>query len=892
MTRPPILLAGFLSGMVLLPFAEISAQGAERDGETTAVRAGEMTSTAPASSWIPPWFPKAPVLAPSVGAVIRVATVEELLMAVDRVEPGGTILLAEGHYRLPRVMVLRDKKKIALRSASGDPAKTVLSGRGWDSQTGGDDILHVAHCEGVTIADLSFTDCRSYGIKVEAESAPQDIHIYNCRFRDIGVRAIKGSAGQDPNVRAVKGSVRYCTFENTRVPPADWLFGGDYIAAIDMMALEDWTFSDNLFRSIRGRNGGGRAAIFIWVRSRRVVVERNFILDCDRGVAFGNPGQSTANLAGERLVYVADSVIRNNFIAGGPDCGIELWFTDGIKVQHNSIWRPEQNWRRGIRIGTGTSNAQVVNNLVHGEILLEGGEADLRSNRTGRLDNDCVDPASGNLALTPAATRAIDQAVLLPDVTEDIRRQSRAPRPDIGAWEFGAGEPSGPAPVVFELDLGQTEQIQVRSPAGPVERRIGLLAVREFYWPNYHIPDLPQRRVFRSAEVDVEVSGTRATLHARPFEMPQTVNGLRLYVETTRSWATEPQLDPMPEVQRAVRFSCVAAGEPWGPSELRFPIRHYRWRANTYGNTWLALVPYNKHYYHRGEDFGAIPDRLEVLASLGGVITRSPLPTGDQESNGLQIQCPSGLELGYFHMNVETLLPHRTNGAAVRSGDLLGRTGMTWAGRKSQHNDPHLHWGVSVRGAPLASYPFVAEAYLRDYPDPLLAVAGGYHYAIPGDAVELDASRSLARTGRRIVRYQWRLHDGREVEGPHASVKADQPGLFSEELRLLADDGSEDRDYAQLRVWNPHAGAAFAAGWFYHWPLRGARPGTPVLFWNRLSGTTSPVEIDFGDNSNPDRIGQEITHVYAKAGIYTATLRSRGPADEPVEVRMRVVIDP
>jgi len=122
-------------------------------------------------------------------------------------------------------------------------------------------------------------------------------------------------------------------------------------------------------------------------------------------------------------------------------------------------------------------------------------------------------------------------------------------------------------------------------------------------------------------------------------------------------------------------------------------------------------------------------------------------------------------------------------------------------------------------------------------------------------------------------------------------VLADRPGLFSEELRLLADDGSEDRDYAQLRVWNTKPGAAFAAGWFYHWLVRGARAGTPVLFWNRLFGTTGPVEIALGDGSNPVQMGQEITHAYAKAGLYRAALRSRGPADEPVEVRMRVVIE-
>jgi hypothetical protein len=271
---------------------------------------------------------------------------------------------------------------------------------------------------------------------VEAENEPKDIHIYNCHFRNIGVRAIKGSAGKNPNARAVRGSVRYCYFENNKIPSAHWLFGGDYISAIDMMALEDWNFSDNIFRNIKGRNGGGRAAIFIWVRSRKVVVERNLIINCDRGVAFGNPGKSTANVAGERLVYVSDSIIRNNFITGGPDCGIELWYAEKVKVYNNSIWRPEQNFSRGIRVGTGTSNTNIVNNLIHGEIRFDGGKAQLRQNLTGRINSYFVDPVSGNLALTHAATEAIDKGISLTDVTEDIRRLPRPGYPDLGAWEF------------------------------------------------------------------------------------------------------------------------------------------------------------------------------------------------------------------------------------------------------------------------------------------------------------------------------------------------------------------------------------------------------------------------------------------------------------------------
>ena len=68
------------------------------------------------------------------------------------------------------------------------------------------------------------------------------------------------------------------------------------------------------------------------MRSQSVVVERNLIVDCDRGIALGNPGQSTANIDGQQPVYVSDGVIRNNFIAGGPDCEAKLWYTDRIQV--------------------------------------------------------------------------------------------------------------------------------------------------------------------------------------------------------------------------------------------------------------------------------------------------------------------------------------------------------------------------------------------------------------------------------------------------------------------------------------------------------------------------------------------------------------------------------
>ena len=119
-----------------------------------------------------------------------------------------------------------------------------------------------------------------------------------------------------------------------------------------------------------------------------------------------------------------------------PTYPIELWYAQGIKVYHNSIWRPERNWQRGIRIGAGTSDTDIANNLVHGEIRFAGGQAELRNNLVGHLDDYFVNPSAGNLSLSRAATKAIDQGVRLPDVTDDIRRRPRQGPADIGAWEF------------------------------------------------------------------------------------------------------------------------------------------------------------------------------------------------------------------------------------------------------------------------------------------------------------------------------------------------------------------------------------------------------------------------------------------------------------------------
>jgi len=351
-----------------------------------------------------------------------------LRRAIANALPGDVILIADGVYQLQGFLRFNNKNNVTLRSASNDPAKVILRGRGFASMDRHDDLLRISACTSIRITAITFEECHAYGIKVEAEAFPRDIHIAHCRFFNIGTRHLKGSTS--PEGRAVTGSVRHCEFENTKVPESTWQFSGNYVAAIDMMSLEDWTFSDNTFKNVKGVSGGGRAAVFIWVGSTRVVVERNVMVGCDRGVAFGNPYNGNPS-----ILHVTDSICRNNFIVPGPDAGIELAWVDNVRIFNNTVWRRDPAGR-GIRCIQNITNALLTNNLVRGQIMLETTGVMLTANLTGALDGYVADPATGNLHLLPLAVGAIGKGVPVAEVTEDIDREARGEAPDIGADEF------------------------------------------------------------------------------------------------------------------------------------------------------------------------------------------------------------------------------------------------------------------------------------------------------------------------------------------------------------------------------------------------------------------------------------------------------------------------
>ena len=378
---------------------------------------------------------QAPPLPRPEGPVARVGTARALYEAARTCKPGTTILLAAGVYVLDRPVVV-SADRVSLRGAGGDREKVILDRRGGRGRR--DACVLVAGADDVLIADLTCRDCDGHGVQIAPHVGAQRTRIYNVKFHNIWTRGVKGSHpkyGHEPigadreeilRKRPTGGEVRHCLFVNDHRKRLDDPYHGDYVGGIDMTWLKDWVIADNVFVGIRGRNGGGRGAIFLWVHCEDVMVERNVIVNCDRGICFGNPSGSRP--------HMTRGLARNNFVVGGAGKAIEMCRTVDTRVCHNTVVARSVKHPRSVHFFQGSKGGGSYNNIVHGRVDVEAGVAS-----GGNVVGDCtgwfVNRAVGDLHLTAKAVRAFGAGRPLKDIRRDFDGQERRSPPDAGADE-------------------------------------------------------------------------------------------------------------------------------------------------------------------------------------------------------------------------------------------------------------------------------------------------------------------------------------------------------------------------------------------------------------------------------------------------------------------------
>lgn len=418
-------------------------------------------------------------------------------------------------------------------------------------------------------------------------------------------------------------------------------------------------------------------------------------------------------------------------------------------------------------------------------------------------------------------------------------------------------------PLFKVVDLNIDEEYEVNLSDGSVAK-VKLINITEKRDSVFNTLD--------SAEVRLEVNGITADVICGSYRLPVSVAGVQADVQAVSGYMADAGTDWW-KLKKAARIRIWPGNSPWiTPGTFRYPVRQ-RWFAS---RTWFSNEPIppaspGKVYYHAGMDFGSAEGLTEVTAATDGVIlslgeevSAANHPAVEPRYDVIYIEDERGWAYRYSHF--KSFDPLLTAGGKIKMGQRLGYTGKEGASGGWSHLHFHIEslqpsgeWGVED------SYAFLWQSYLEEHNPSVIAVARPHHKALPGETVELDASRSWARAG--IRSYEWLFMDGTGASGPGVKRAYDTPGTYSEIVKVTDNEGNFEYDFTRVAVYPriqdrtkksdplnlPNVHVAYNPTFDIH-------PGDPVIFLSRCRyDKTGGVDIyNFGDGTPPVEVPSNI----------------------------------
>jgi murein DD-endopeptidase MepM/ murein hydrolase activator NlpD len=461
---------------------------------------------------------------------------------------------------------------------------------------------------------------------------------------------------------------------------------------------------------------------------------------------------------------------------------------------------------------------------------------------------------------------------------------------------------------VVDLDVGESGEVELSDGS---KARVKLLAVDE--------PRDPIRSAVRKARAKVLVNGQEVELTSATYHLPTTVAGVQVDCPITQGHMTNSDQDHW-GLLKAARLRLWPAGSPWiEPGTFVYPARQ-RWFASA---TQMANEPTfvdgieqpsrRKIYYHSGLDIGGAEGMVEVVAAAAGLVVsvgKSSLPGYQKTPVNPRYDVAYVLDdrgWYYRYSHLQSFDPGIKPGTSVTLGQKIGVLGK----EGGSGGWSHLHFEIvsrqpSGRWGTQEGYAFLWEAYLGQYRPPIIAVARPHILALTGERITLDGSRSWSRSGERL-RYDWSFTDGTNASGPQVERRFDQPGEYSEILKVSDGSGNVAYDFAVVEVIDradpePVAPAIHAA----YSPTLNLHPADAITFKVRTFSTTDGQETwDFGDGTptvathsdgNVTALARDgyasTIHRYGKPGDYLVRVERSNRAGLKATARLHVHIDP
>ena len=168
---------------------------------------------------------------------------------------------------------------------------------------------------------------------------------------------------------------------------------------------------------------------------------------------------------------------------------------------------------------------------------------------------------------------------------------------------------------------------------------------------------------------------------------------------------------------------------------------------------------------------------------------------------------------------------------------------------------------------------------------PKAAITSSKTYGLAPLTVDFDASNSWDEDGA-IIKYNWNFGDGSRIEGEKVSYTYEETGKYTASLTVVDNDLRKDTALKQVVVSDGEPLASLSAS------LNKGLVPLKVTFDASLSedvdGNISSYDWNFGDGSSG--WGKVISHIYKKAGKFTASLEvtdNDGKSDtSSIEIRV------
>ncbi len=359
-----------------------------------------------------------PISSPDSGQRITVSNAAELVNATQQANGSGnrTIVLEDGTYSLDEMLWISGNN-ITFRSRSGNRDAVIIRGQGMDG-----DVSHIFNVPGdnFSVADMTIGWVANHAVQIHSDSDNPVIH--NVRFVDTGEQMLKVSFRSGDSTSSDNGLVEWCVFEYSAGIGPQYYIGG-----IDAHQAHNWVVRNNVFMHIRSPESDlAEHAIHFWSESSNTLVEKNIIINCDRGIGFG---------LGDR--GHSGGMIRNNMAHTTRDVGIGLESASGTAVYNNTVFT--ENYMNSIEYRFGrTQGLSIINNLTNASITSrDGGSATVAANVTNARASWFANAGGGDLHLVTTEPTVVDQGQSLSNVSQDIDCEMR---PKGGGYDIGADE--------------------------------------------------------------------------------------------------------------------------------------------------------------------------------------------------------------------------------------------------------------------------------------------------------------------------------------------------------------------------------------------------------------------------------------------------------------------